>query len=660
VNLVLAAGPWEGGKGVAASWLFRPRYELRGGLPVVAGQRLRIPVGERRDRAFAETITGVYPLPRGSHQALLELPRPLNTLDHGGRVEVLVDETARGQELLVHQAGAEEPVSGTQRYTFTSETAPTQVRLAWRPYLLDLPVAVEADLTLDRRGLVHLEQRVHLPAAPEPVDQALFRFPAGHKPDAQTLQMMDKSLKVTADGKKVSVRLTTAGLGPVPLAERREARTVALAYDFPLPASGEVQVPLLWLDKAARVETKVRVWDEPRVVSGTLAAVKKGPHWQKQPTEDVPRHDSLPLLVLRGIGRDLPLTLELWHSDLPPLATALVQRALIQATVGPDGSQNYHARFRVSQWNTRTLEVVLPVPGARLTMALLAGEKLEVKPTAGNAALFTLPIDPGKDRKSTILELHYQITPDSADGENPDRWAFINRLRTTLHPPVLRGAVFLGRVRWLVELPSGRVVLNPGGDATTEETWGVRGWLLGPLPAMSPAQLLEWLTETRGRPDREENEAALVCWQHTPAPLHLVHVAQKSWMLVCSVLLLALGLGLSFVPLTRGPFRVVCWTVAVVVGAAAATALVLWPSILPLVVYGCEPGAAVLAVVLLVQWTLQRRYRRQLVFMPGFTRLKPGSALIRTGGGSGNRPREPSTVDAPTSPDNSANRGPAP
>src|SRR5262249_14209530 len=157
-----------------------------------------IPVGERRDRAFTETITGVYPLPRGSHQALLALPRPLHTLDHGGRVEVVVDETARGQELLVHQAGAEEPVSGTQRYTFTSDTSPHHVLPAWRPYLLDLPVAVEADLKLDHRGVVHLEQHVHLPATPEPVDQALFRFPAGQKPDAQALRMMDQSLQVLA------------------------------------------------------------------------------------------------------------------------------------------------------------------------------------------------------------------------------------------------------------------------------------------------------------------------------------------------------------------------------------------------------------------------------------------------------------------------------
>jgi hypothetical protein len=49
----------------------------------------------------------------------------------------------------------------------------------------------------------------------------------------------------------------------------------------------------------------------------------------------------------------------------------------------------------------------------------------------------------------------------------------------------------------------------------------------------------------------------------------------------------------------------------------------------------------------LVLWVWQERYRRQLVFIPGFTRLKVGSSLIRNGKSS-KRPREASTIDAPT------------
>jgi hypothetical protein len=53
----------------------------------------------------------------------------------------------------------------------------------------------------------------------------------------------------------------------------------------------------------------------------------------------------------------------------------------------------------------------------------------------------------------------------------------------------------------------------------------------------------------------------------------------------------------------------------------------------------------VLLIVIVVQWLLQRRYRRQLIFMPGFSRVAPGSSIVR--GGSSHRRRDPSTVDAP-------------
>jgi hypothetical protein len=98
---------------------------------------------------------------------------------------------------------------------------------------------------------------------------------------------------------------------------------------------------------------------------------------------------------------------------------------------------------------------------------------------------------------------------------------------------------------------------------------------------------------------------------------------------------------LLFAPLPRTLF----WSALTGLGLAVLLLGVLYPGVLPAVAYGCEPGALVLAVVLVAQWMLQQRYRRQVVFLPGFTRLKAGSSLIRPG--SSNRPREASTVDEP-------------
>jgi hypothetical protein len=103
-----------------------------------------------------------------------------------------------------------------------------------------------------------------------------------------------------------------------------------------------------------------------------------------------------------------------------------------------------------------------------------------------------------------------------------------------------------------------------------------------------------------------------------------------------------IGLSLNYLPLARTVF----WVVMAVLGLAIVVVGVAWPSVLPAFVYGSQPGLLVLALVLGVQWFLHRRYRRQVVFMPGFTRLKAGSSLVRTG--SSHRPRaEPSTIDAP-------------
>lgn len=88
----------------------------------------------------------------------------------------------------------------------------------------------------------------------------------------------------------------------------------------------------------------------------------------------------------------------------------------------------------------------------------------------------------------------------------------------------------------------------------------------------------------------------------------------------------------------------------VVVGLLAlgllAVALTL-PALLPPLLFGAEPGLAVIVLMLGVFWFRQDRYRRQLVFISGFTRLKAGSSLVRNGKSS-KRPRETSTIDAPT------------
>ena len=102
-----------------------------------------------------------------------------------------------------------------------------------------------------------------------------------------------------------------------------------------------------------------------------------------------------------------------------------------------------------------------------------------------------------------------------------------------------------------------------------------------------------------------------------------------------------MGLALNVLPLSRSVF----WLVVAGLGIALLIVGLLWPGWVPALLFGCQPGAMVLLVLLSIQWMLQERYRRRLVFMPGFTRLKTNSSLIRSG--LGGIRREATTIDAP-------------
>ena len=113
--------------------------------------------------------------------------------------------------------------------------------------------------------------------------------------------------------------------------------------------------------------------------------------------------------------------------------------------------------------------------------------------------------------------------------------------------------------------------------------------------------------------------------------------------MLCSVLFLTVGLCLAFASITRGLF----WFAIALLGGGAAYLSVTLPSLVPAFIYGCEPAAAVLLIILGVQWMLHKHYHRQLVFLPGFTRVKgTASSMMRDGPVTRTR-GEPSTVDVP-------------
>jgi hypothetical protein len=136
--------------------------------------------------------------------------------------------------------------------------------------------------------------------------------------------------------------------------------------------------------------------------------------------------------------------------------------------------------------------------------------------------------------------------------------------------------------------------------------------------------------------------------------LTLTHLPQQAWLLACSLGLLVMGLGLFWLAWGRpaggaGASRPLgsawLWPLLALAGLAAGVAALMWPTVAAAVAYGCQPGAGVLLLVAVVQWLLHERYRRQVIFLPNFSRGRSGSSLLRAGEA---RPSgESSTVDAP-------------
>jgi hypothetical protein len=356
----------------------------------------------------------------------------------------------------------------------------------------------------------------------------------------------------------------------------------------------------------------------------------------------------LPSMSLHGSGTHLPLSLRLTEAGAGPGTGLVVERVWVQAVVGTDGQQAYRTQCLIRPQQTHYVDVELPAsPAAVRFAASLDGKGLSWMTADGPGGRFVrLRLDPADTRPGPQhLELVQLLPPGPGS-----RW------EVTLTPPRLRGPVFIGPVRWQIGLASGDLVVGRDDSAEFEWRWGWQRGLFVPQPAWSTADLQRWFTpDSRSAGDASDGlDAALVGWQPAlePAPLFVV---PRSWALLIGSLAV-LGIGLAAV---RSAPR---WRVS---GAVVLVIALVWlaaarPQLLAVGLYAAEPGAAVLAVVLVARWWAQRRYRRRVLFLPGFARSSAdsvrghregspaaGSSLVRNGAAPSRVRREPSTIDAP-------------
>ncbi|HZY89584.1 MAG TPA: hypothetical protein VFE78_32480 [Gemmataceae bacterium] len=594
--------------------------------------------GDSGPRTSTLTLRGRYASPGGpTGEGPLALPRPVGTLDQGGEVTVRVPPAV---ELLPlpPQGGLEPKSQAAHEQTWQAPVrAPDRVEVSWRPYRPDVRAAAVADLTLSpRQGLLRHEIRFQF-TQPTPPRGVTLRVPAAV---AGSLRVLAGGALTAAEGGAAGTRLVTL-TGPA-----GTSHTLVLEYAFTLPEGPRagLAVPLVAPEGVTRGEVKLRVWGEAGAVPLLGSA-----GWAELPVEAVKGRDRLPGLVARAERADPPLKLR--FGERRHVFTVLVERALIQARVHDAGGQTYRAAFRLEQLAGDQLDVELPAPVPNLGLRVRLdgrGVGWETVDEEGNPSdggrVARLRLGPELVRPGSILEVSYQLPPGRAGN---------SALQTVLLPAVLRGGPGDVPTRWQLTVPAGWVTVGPEGGPGSERTWGRRGWLLAPRLALAPADLEAWLTGAGPLPPAPEEGGpapppSLACWRTDLGPLTLVHAPQQAWLLACSLGLLVVGLGIY--ALTRPAEGQALsgtwfWPALTLAALGLVVAGLLWPTTLGAVVYGCEPGAAVLVLVTGFQWLLHERYRRQVVFLPSFSRGRAGSSLLR---GSSQRPvGEPSTVDVP-------------
>jgi hypothetical protein len=170
--------------------------------------------------------------------------------------------------------------------------------------------------------------------------------------------------------------------------------------------------------------------------------------------------------------------------------------------------------------------------------------------------------------------------------------------------------------------------------------------------------LERWFAGDAAIPARSEafdssHTPSLLCLRSTVEPLVVYYLPVQSWLLICSLAVLVLGMALYLLARREGKSTLQSpqlWLALAVLALALAATGVLWPTLATAIMHGAQPGIVVLLVVSVVLWLLHERQRRQLVFLPSFSRGHKDSSVVRNSPSSAHRGKphgEPSTVDEP-------------
>ncbi len=395
---------------------------------------------------------------------------------------------------------------------------------------------------------------------------------------------------------QVSYPLTTPEILP--------QQSVALPVPLVMPAEGELEKNEVLVQPGAGISVSHR--------KGTWTATQLDRTAAAQ-------HD----LRLRAEepSPELPLAVQL-EERLSPGAT-VVYRAWLQTWLTNSRRQDRICYQLSSNEEQITLKLPEGIESGAIEVLL---DKVQVPAEINSDGLLSVPLPPHGDARLRHLELRYIFLR---------RETGVGKLALEL--PQLEGSILREYLSWQLVLPRHEHVVAAGVDLIPEFRWGWGDFYWGRYPLRSQAQLESWIGATAGaQPPPGATNEYLFQVRHVPDQLHVRTATRATVVLLCSGVVLLLGLILLYVPASREPGVILALSVVLL----AVGLLYPEPALL-------AAQAAVLGVVLVVISALLKRLAarpKQEVLAPSVSSLITPQRAASDGAATAVLPPAPSSA----------------
>jgi hypothetical protein len=516
------------------------------------------------------------------------------------------------------------PLRGTTSFAATAE--PARLKLSWNKRRPVVPS--RADLYLHASALQLRQQfqfaaRLALPPtleflAPRSLLPFLRITVSGKNAEGKTACHLVAFKERRGMGFETDVEVSF----PLP-ANLRGDLTVQAEYLLPRPSATQpeqIRVDLLrprptLLAVAEPVE--VRCW-----CGAALRLACQADGWSTAKLTTLPDTHVPPSLELQAVGWEKPLTLTVQPVAEDPLPDVNAERVLVEVRPMPDDRLAYRVRLRLTQVRAARLRLLLDAePGEVLLENAYAHrqaipvDQWQMEAAGPGRTRLTLPVTPRWLSQSILLELRFQVNRPTQS------WLTLRQQAPGIS---LEGRARQGTTRWRWEAPAGALLLWHSSALRPEQDWHWFGWAVPPAPSSLGGEMGTWID-----PDGEAARLPdLPAYGFTQAArggqLTVVQVPPLLWCGAGSLLVLTLGwLAWQRMLATR-------WLWG---GAAAALLLLLAfgsETLLLALAFAIQPGLVVLGGLILFHWLRQQRWKRQIVMLPGFTRLPAMTVTTHT------------------------------